>query len=411
MQQEVRNNSWEQHEDKHSTEEIRENDTEKNLVDLKSLLIYCSEAVSTNDYNRTCELISQIRKHSSPKGDCYQRLAYYLVDGLEARLAGTGSDIYREMLSRRGNTTDILKASRYYHAICPFLRTWYYFSNQTILNVSKGATKVHIIDFGIQWGFMWPSFFERLSSLGNTAPKIRITGIGFPERGFRPGKLIEETGRRLSEYAHRFNIHFKYQGIASKWENITIEDLKIDKDEVLVVNCILGLKNIADETIARNNPRDKVLRLIKDIKPCVFIHGILNASYGTPFFTTRFKEVLSRFFTFFDIYEATMPRESEMRIYLERNIIIPCAINAIACEGSERVERPETYRQWQARTLRAGFMQLPVESMIMRKIENYVKELYHKEYFVDEDRKWLLLGWKGTTWYALSTWKPNDYEC
>ncbi|KAJ4766382.1 hypothetical protein LUZ62_076757 [Rhynchospora pubera] len=241
-------------------------------------------------------------------------------------------------------------------------------------------------------------------------PKIRITGIGFPERGFRPGKLIEETGRRLSEYAHRFNIHLKYQGIASKWENITIEDLKIDKDEVLVVNCLIGLKNVADETIARSNPRDKVLSLIKEIKPCVFIHGILNASYGTPFFTARFKEVLWRFFTFFDIYEATMPRESEMRIHIERNFIIPSAINAIACEGSERVERPETYKQWQARTLRAGFMQLPLDSMIMRKIENYVKELYHKEYIVDKDRKWLLLGWKGTIWYALSTWKPNDYE-
>ncbi|KAJ3688212.1 hypothetical protein LUZ61_017376 [Rhynchospora tenuis] len=257
-------------------------------------------------------------------------------------------------------------------------------------------------------GFMWPSFFERLSSLGSAAPKIRITGIGFPERGFRPGKLVEATGRRLSEYAQRFNIDFKYQGIASKWENITIEDLKISKDEVSVVNCLLGLKNITDiESIGRDNPRDKVLRLIKEIKPCVFIHEILNGSYGTPFFTARFKEVLRMFFSFFDIYEATIPRESEMRIHIERNILIPQAINAIACEGSERVERPETYRQWQARTIRAGFTQLPVDSMIMKNIENYVKELYHKEFFVDEDRKWLRMGWKGTILFALSTWKPK----
>ncbi|KAJ3687708.1 hypothetical protein LUZ61_016872 [Rhynchospora tenuis] len=105
-----------------------------------------------------------------------------------------------------------------------------------------------------------------------------------------------------------------------------------------------------------------------------------------------------------------MPRESKMRIHMERNIIIPQAINAIACEGSERVERPEKYRQWQARTIRAGFTQLPVDSMIMKKIENYVRELYHKEFFMDEDRKWLRMGWKGTILFALSTWKPNDYE-
>ncbi|KAJ3687702.1 hypothetical protein LUZ61_016866 [Rhynchospora tenuis] len=409
VKQEIKNNSWE-HQDKHSENEIRKKETKKGCVDLQSLLIHCSEAVSTNDDKRACELISEIRKYSSPRGDCYQRLAHYLVYALEARLAGTGSDIYRELLSWQGNISDTLKAARIYHAICPFLRAWYYFSNQTILNASKGATKIHIIDFGIQMGFMWPSFFERLSSLGSAAPKIRITGIGFPERGFRPGKLVEATGRRLSEYAQRFNIDFKYQGIASKWENITIEDLKISKDEVSVVNCLLGLKNITDiESIGRDNPRDKVLRLIKEIKPCVFIHEILNGSYGTPFFTARFKEVLRMFFSFFDIYEATIPRESEMRIHIERNILIPQAINAIACEGSERVERPETYRQWQARTIRAGFTQLPVDSMIMKNIENYVRD-YHKEFFVDEDRKWLRLGWKGTILFALSTWKPNEYE-
>ncbi|KAJ4779289.1 hypothetical protein LUZ62_063546 [Rhynchospora pubera] len=411
VKQEIKNNSWE-HQDKHSENEIRKKETAKDCVDLQSLLIRCSEAVSTNDNKRACELISEIRKHSSPRGDCYQRLAHYLVDALEAHLAGTGSDIYHQLLSWQGlgNMSDTLKATRIYHAICPFLRACFYFSNQTILNATKGATKIHIIDFGIQLGFMWPSFFERLSSLGSAAPKIRITGIGFPERGFRPGKLVEATGRRLSEYAQRFNIDFKYQGIASKWEIITIEDLKINKDEVLVVNCLHELKNVLDESIGRDNPRDKVLRLIKEIKPCVFIHGILNGSYGTPFFTARFKEVLRTFFLFFDIYEATAPRESEMRIYVERNIIIPSAINAIACEGSERVERPETCRQWQARTIRAGFTQLPVDSMIMKNIKNYVKELYHKEFFVDEDRKWLQMGWKGTLLFALSTWKPTDYE-
>ncbi|KAG4974008.1 hypothetical protein JHK87_030829 [Glycine soja] len=33
-------------------------------------------------------------------------------------------------------------------------------------------------------------------------------------------------------------------------------------------------------------------------------------------------------------------------------------MNAIACEGSERIERPETYKQWQVRNTRAGFKRL-----------------------------------------------------
>ena len=128
----------------------------------------------------------------------------------------------------------------------------------------------------------------------------------------------------MSEYAKRFNIHLKYQGIASKWENIRIEDLKIEKDEILVVNCLIRLRNLADETIsdAMICPRDKVLNLIREIKPRVFIHGILNGSYSTPFYTTRFKEVLFKFSSFFDIFESTMPRESEARLHIERTIQI-----------------------------------------------------------------------------------------
>ncbi|XP_078168669.1 scarecrow-like protein 9 [Carex rostrata] len=379
------------------------------LVNLHSLLICCSEAVSVNDYNKASELIKQIRKHSSPKGDRDQRLAYYSVNALEARLAGMGSDIYRELLSNQGTVTDFLKAFRVYNAVCPYLRASYYFTNQTILNVSKDATKVHIIDFGIHMGFKWPSLFERLSSLRRTPPKIRITGIEFPQKGFRPSKLVEEIGRRLSEYAQRFNIHLKYQGIASKWESIRIEDLKIEKDEILVVNCLYRFEKLADETIDMSCPRDKVLNMIREIKPHVFIQGIVNASYSTSFYTTRFKEVLSKFSTLLDIWESNLPRESEVRLYVERNLVSPKAVNAIACEGSERLERPETYRQWQARNRRAGFVQLPVESLIKKKIQNWVRELYHKEFVVHEENKWLLLGWKGTILFGLSTWKPNEH--
>ncbi|XP_078150618.1 scarecrow-like protein 14 [Carex rostrata] len=195
MKQDTKDESPE-HQVHMSKKALGNKETGDGLVNLRSLLISCSEAVSSNDYNRASEIINQIRKHSSPEGNCDQRLAYYLVDGLEARLVGTGSYIDHELLSRQGTATHFLKAFRIYHAICPFMRASYYFSNQTIINVSKNATKVHIIDFGIHMGFIWPSFLEDISRLGST-PKIRITGIEFPEKGFRPSKLVEETGRAV----------------------------------------------------------------------------------------------------------------------------------------------------------------------------------------------------------------------
>ena len=81
-------------------------------------------------------------------------------------------------------------------------------------------------------------------------------------------------------------------------------------------------------------------------------------------------------------------------------------MNVIACEGSERVERPETYRQWQVRNLNAGFRQLPLNQELTKKLKTKVKLGYHKDFLVDEDGNWLLQGWKGRVLFASSCWIP-----
>jgi len=37
-----------------------------------------------------------------------------------------------------------------------------------------------------------------------------------------------------------------------------------------------------------------------------------------------------------------------------------------------------------------------------------VKDIYHKDFVIDEDSGWLLQGWKGRIIYAISTWKPKN---
>ncbi|KAF2318811.1 hypothetical protein GH714_010891 [Hevea brasiliensis] len=62
-------------------------------------------------------------------------------------------------------------------------------------------------------------------------------------------------------------------------------------------------------------------------------------------------------------------------------------MNVIACEGAERIERPETYKQWQVRALRAGFRQLPLNQEIFAEAKEKVNELYHKDFVIDEDNQ------------------------
>lgn len=378
----------------------------KEVIDLRTLLINCAQAVAADDRRNADELLKQIRQHASQFGDGNQRLAHYFVVGLGARLAGNGSQIHKALVSERTTAASYLKAYYTYLASSPFRKMSNFASNKTIMTKSAKAMRVHVIDFGILYGFQWPTFIQRISGREGGPPLLRITGIDFPQPGFKPAERIEETGRRLAHYAKTFNVPFEYNAIAKKWETIRLEDLKIEKDEFIVVNCLYRTKNLLDETVVAESARTKVLNLIRKINPEIFIHGIVNGAYSAPFFVTRFREVLYHFSALFDMLEMNIPREKEERMLIERDLFGKEALNVIACEGWERVERPETYKQWQVRDMKAGFIQVPLDREIIDKAIYKVRTFYHKDFVIDEASQWLLMGWKGRIIYAISCWKP-----
>ncbi|KAF2311857.1 hypothetical protein GH714_027022 [Hevea brasiliensis] len=352
----------------------------KEVVDLRTLLILCAQAVSADDCRTANELLKQIRQHSSPFGNGTQRLANCFANGLEARLAGTGTQIYTALSSEKASAADMLKAYHAYISACPFKKIAIIFANLSILSAAKEVTTLHIIDFGILYGFQWPGLIYRLSKRAGGPPKLRITGIELPQSGFRPAESVQETGRRLAKYCELHNVPFEYNAIAKKWETVQVDDLKI--------------------------PRNTVLNLISKINPDIFVHAIVNGSYSAPFFVTRFREALFHFSALLDMFDVNMSREDQMRLKFEKEFYGREALNVIACEGSERVERPETYKQWHVRNMRAGLKQLPLNPQVLNKLKCKVKTGYHEDFVVDQDGQWLLQGWKGRILYASSAWIP-----
>ncbi|KAL6907967.1 hypothetical protein ACP4OV_002137 [Aristida adscensionis] len=378
-------------------------------VDLRTLLIHCAQAVSMDDRRSATGLLRHIKQHSSPLGDANQRLAHCFAEALEVRLAGTGSQVYKSVMTKRASLVEFLKAHQLYLAACCFQMTAFRFSNMTICKAIAGKKKVHIVDYGAQYGFQWPSLLEFLGTWKDATPEITFTGIDLPQPGFRPAARIEETGRRLSSCAHQFGVPFKFHSITAKWKTVRVDDLNIDPDEVLIVNSIIHFEKLMDEgvDISSPSPRDVVLSNIREMRPNVFILCVVNGSYRAPFFATRFREALSHYSAIFDMLDATAPRDNDQRLLVE-DIIGRSALNVIACEGSDRVERPEAYKQWQARNHRAGLRQLPLHPDIVHHLREKVKNQYHKDFIIDMDNKWLLQGWKGRILYAMSTWVADD---
>ncbi|WVZ54639.1 hypothetical protein U9M48_005406 [Paspalum notatum var. saurae] len=380
-------------------------------VDLSTLLIRCAQAVATDNRQSATELLEQIKQHSSPKGNSTQRLAHWFAEGLEARLAGSGSELYRSLMADRPSVMVYLKAYWLYLAACCFKIMAFKFANMTICKAVAGRKKVHIVDYGIHYGFQWPSLLGYLAAREGGPPEVRITGIDLPQPGFRPAARIEETGRRLSNCARKFGVPFKFHSIVTaSWESIRVDDLNIDPDEVLIVNNILQFGNLMDEgaDIDSPSPRDVVLGNIREMKPDMLILFVMNVSYSVPFFETRFREALFYYSAMFDMLDSTAPRNNHQRFLVERGLFRPCALNIVACEGSDRVERPETYKQWQVRNRRAGLRQLPLDPEVVKAVRERVREQYHKDFVIDVDHQWLLEGWKGRILYAMSTWAADD---
>ncbi|KAI4383855.1 hypothetical protein MLD38_009651 [Melastoma candidum] len=383
----------------------------KNNIDLRTLLVLCAQAVSGHDLRTANELLKQIQGHSAPLGDSSQRLAHYFANALEARMAGNGAQVASFFTSptfKKTSAADILKALHAHLTASPFLKFPIFFGGYMIGERAANAKALHIIDFGIGFGFHWPILIQKLSERPGGPPRLRMTGIEFPVPGFRPAQRIEDTFRRLAKYCERFGVPFEYTAIPSAdWSSIRIEDLKLRSGEMIAVNSISRLKNLLDETVEDNNPRDTVLDLIRRINPDIFVHSTVVGSYTAPFFMTRFRELLFHLSAWFDMFEATIPGDSPEREIIERELLGREIMNVVACEGAERIERPETHKQWQVRFARAGFKPIPLDAELMRKMRLRIHVWYHKDFVLDEDKNWMLLGWRGRIMAASACWVPS----
>ncbi|XP_057444926.1 LOW QUALITY PROTEIN: scarecrow-like protein 34, partial [Lotus japonicus] len=199
------------------------------------------------------------------------------------------------------------------------------------------------------------------------------------------------------------NVPFEYNAIASKnWETIRVEDLKIRSNEFVAVICMMRFKSLLDETIEMNSPRDVVLRLIRGDKPDNFSQSIINGSFNAPFFVTRFREALFYYSAIYDICDTVIPRDNQWRMMIEREMVGRNAMNVIACEGLERIDRPETYKQWQVRNTRAGFKQFPLNQKLVSKFRTKLRKWHHDDFV----NNWMLQSWKGRILSGSTIWVP-----
>ncbi|MCO5579214.1 hypothetical protein L7F22_033068 [Adiantum nelumboides] len=300
---------------------------------------------------------------------------------------------------------------------CPFVKAYHYFINQTILNIAKGATKLHILEMQGD-GFQYPSLFKALASRPEGPPQVHLIGLGFPHYSMLPAQTevvleaVQKTGRQLSDYAASCGVPFDYTAWAGVRDDLRMQDFVRpyrEAGEVLVVVSASLLRYVMDDTLDSPIVRSKLLKQGRDLNPVVYVQGIITGSYSTPFFTRRFREALSHFESVFDMLDTFIEREKIDRLVFEGEILGKVILNIVACEGAEVVDRIDKYKHWQVVTEEVGFKQLPLDKKIKDNVQ-FMLESCHKEYTIGEESRYLLMGWKGWMLHGMSTWNATAEE-
>lgn len=370
----------------------------------EQLLVECAEAISNNDMPVANVLIAQLNQAVSIYGDPMQRLAAYMVEGLVARLATSGSSLYKALRCKEPVHRDLLSAMQILYEVCPYFKFGYMAANGAIAEAFQNESRVHIIDFEIAQGTQWTTLIQALAARPGGPPQLRITGVDGPMPGPNPSAGVEMVGKRLGKLAEAVGVPFIYHAVAKKSADVEAWMLERQAGEALAVNFALNLHHIPDESVCTSNPRDRMLHMMKSLGPKVLTLVEQEMNTNTAPFYARVLETISYYSAVFESLDITLARESKERVNVEQQCLARDIVNVIACEGAERVERHEMTGKWRARMRMAGFQPYPLSQTVNSTIKTLL-ESYSDKYRLRQEGGALFLGWRNRDLIVASAWQ------
>ncbi|KAF6134742.1 hypothetical protein GIB67_002143 [Kingdonia uniflora] len=376
-------------------------------VELAHLLFASAEKVGNQQFDRASRLLIQCDYLSSRTGNPVQRVVYYFAEALRGRInSETGSRTSKWFEEEEKQLSDIEEmmltpnpAIIACYQTLPFSQIMMFGGVQSIVENVASAKKVHLIDLGIKTGMAWIILMQALSTRqGCPVELFRVTAVGTSSR-----KQLEETGKRCTSFAESMNISFSFNVvIVPDMKDLREDMFELGEGEVVAIYAPFILRTMVSEP----GSLESLMRVIRNLKPCVMVLMEIEANHNSPAFVSRFIEALFYFSAFFDCLEACMDRDSQDRMVTERNYF-GCAIqNIVANEGEKRKIRHVGIEVWRAFFARFGMVELELSHSSM-----YQSNLVLKQFAcgssctLDMIRKSLIVGWKGTPIHSLSSWK------
>ncbi|XWS69350.1 hypothetical protein CRYUN_Cryun04dG0171800 [Craigia yunnanensis] len=371
-------------------------DSQENGIRLVHTLMACAEAVQQNNFNLAEALVKQIGFLAASQAGAMSKVATCFAEALAQR-------IYRLYPQKPldHSLSDVLHM--HFYETCPYLKFAHFTANQAILEAFEGKKRVHVIDFSMNQGMQWPALMQALALRVGGPPAFRLTGIGPPSHD--NSDHLQEVGWKLAQLAETVHVEFEYRGfVANSLADLDASMLDLTPSEVgaLAVNSVFELHKL----LARPGAIDKVLSVVKQMKPDIVTIVEQEANHNSPIFLDRFTECLHYYSTLFDSLEGSVSSQDKVmsEVYLGKQIC-----NVVACEGVDRVDRHETLTQWKNRFDSAGFSPVHLGSNAFKQASMLLALFAGGDgYEVEENNGCLMLGWHNRPLITTSAWKLAD---
>ncbi|KAK4391005.1 Scarecrow-like protein 1 [Sesamum angolense] len=370
----------------------------------KSLLFECAAAIHNGNFEEASHMINVLRQRVSIQGEPSERIAAYMVEALAARMATSGKGLYKALKCKEPPSSERLSAMQVLFEVCPCFRFGFMTANGAILEACKDEKRVHIIDFDVNQGSQYYTLLQTLAKSPGKRPHVRLTGVDDPESVQRAVGGLKIIGQRLEQLAEDLQLSFEFHAVAAETALVSPSMLDCQPGEAVVVNFAFQLHHMPDESVSTVNLRDQLLRMVKSLKPKLVTVVEQDVNTNTAPFLSRFAEAYNYYSAVFESLDATLPRDSQDRMNVEKQCLARDIINVVACEGEERIERYEVAGKWRARMSMAGFSPSPISQNVNIEIRKLIKQ-YSDRYKVKEEMGALHFGWEDKILIVSSAWR------
>ncbi|XXG56875.1 hypothetical protein AAC387_Pa03g4182 [Persea americana] len=330
------------------------------------LLLQCARAIAEKNSPRVQQLMWMLNELSSPYGDTEQKLGAYFLQALFCRMTDSGERCHRTLVSATEKTCSFESTRKMvlkFQEVSPWATFGHVACNGAILEAFEGESKLHIVDISNTYCTQWPTLLEALATRSSDdTPHLRITTVVAARAGGAGAgspavqKVMKEIGNRMEKFARLMGVPFKFNVVhhGGDLSDMNFEEIEINDEEALVVNCIGTLHS----TAPIDSHRDAVIAAFRRLQPKIVtvVEEEADLDVGTdgPDFIRGFQECLRWFSVYFESLDESFPRASNERLMLER-AAGRALVDLVSCPLAESVERRETAGRWSRRLQAAGF--------------------------------------------------------